>query len=185
MKAGIDYSMSCPAIYIQRDDGSEKWYIVQEVLKLVQETETISVERHPKYNSKIERAIHLAKWAVGILRAEGVEVVNVEGFSMGASNGNAIFDIGAHGGILFYEILKHNIAVNFIPPSTAKKSFTGNGSAKKEDMCAKFFELKGWRFSDVLGVKENDSPENDLVDAYAIAHCDVLLDPKAKAKMFM
>lgn len=184
MKVGIDYSMTCPAIYVQRDDGSEKWYVIQEVLKLVQENELVSIERHPKYTTKMERAIHLANWAMNILRAEGVTELNMESFAMAASGTSAIFDTAAHTAILYQKLYEAGIVVNFIPPTTAKKYFTSKGNANKEAMCEKFFELRGWRFSDKLGSKINESPENDMVDAYAICLCDVRLDAKAKTKMF-
>lgn len=184
MKVGIDYSMSCPAIYVLRDDGTEKWYAVQETLRLVQESELISIERHPKYANKMERALHLANWAISILRAEGVSELNLESFSMG-STASMVYDIGVHSGVLYQKLYENDIKVNFIPPTTAKKTFQGSGIASKEDMCTKFFELRGWRFSDTLETKINESPENDLVDAYAIALCDVRLDDKAQKKMFM
>lgn len=184
MRVGIDYSVTAPAIYVERDDGTEKWYLMIDVLRLVCDTDQIQITRTGKYDSKIQRAIAIAEWAVNILTLEGVKKANLESFSMGSNTGLS-FDIGAHTGILFERLYRAGIEVNFIPPTTAKLSFTGKGGAKKDVMCDEFFKRRGWRFSDVLKTKPNESPENDLVDAYAIAHCDTVLDEKSARKMFM
>ncbi|AXF41536.1 hypothetical protein SHAb15599_00184 [Acinetobacter phage SH-Ab 15599] len=127
----------------------------------------------------------MADWAINILKSEGVTELNLESFSMGSTSGQATYDIGAHSGILYMKIHEAGIKVNFIPPTTNKKAFFGMGNAGKPEMCEKFYQVHGARFYEILGTKQYETPENDMVDAYSIAHCDVRLDEKAAKKMFM
>lgn len=184
MLAGLDYSSTSPAIYIQFDDGSEKWFNLSKVLSHVREEKDLSIIRYDKKMTKLQRAIFMAEWVTNILVSNGVKQINVESFSMGSRTG-MVFDLGAHSGIMYYMINKAGIAVNFIPPTALKREFTGRGDANKELMCETFKKLRGFSFSERLGTEPYDNPENDLVDAYALGISKfIITDPKAVKKMF-
>lgn len=178
---GIDYSSSSAAIYIE-EDGVGKWYLKQKTLKHVQETAQLSIVRIKPFERKIDRAVDFADWALSVLVSRGIKETNIEGFSLG-SNGGMVFDIGAHSGILYVRLKDAGIKINLIPPTSAKKSFSGKGNAGKDFMCETFKKKFGFAFSDILGTKPNESPENDLVDAYAVAH-SVLIHTKKTENMF-
>lgn len=182
MRCGIDYSSTSAAIYVEDDQGVGKWYCQQDILKYVREEQNLSITRVLKFERKIERSINMANWALGVLQEHGITETNIEGLSFG-SVGSMIIDMAAHAGILYAKLIENGIKVNLIPPKNAKLSFAGSGTADKELMCNTFKEKLGFCFSDVLNSKPNESPENDLVDAYAIAYSEPLLGESAK-KMF-
>lgn len=68
-----------------------------------------------------------------ILRTYKIQRVVIEGYSFG-SRGRAIFQLGELGGMLKMLFYQLQIPFEVIPPTSHKKSTTGRGNAKKEDV---------------------------------------------------
>ena len=85
---------------------------------------------------------------------------------MGSSAG-MVFNIAENTGLLKHKLYKAKIPFSLFSPTVVKKQFVGKGNCKKEEMSAKFKERFGVEFHKEYGGKPGDTPENDLVDAFA------------------
>lgn len=174
IRAGIDYSMTSPAICLKDDsDGIIKLFSLNSGAKKFNGTHkfgdiVIQIDQmESDWQSPMDRYNRISDWAINILKTHNVEEVSIEGYSMGSSSG-MVFNIAENAGLLKYKMFINSIPFNAPSPTQVKKAFTGMGNAKKNLMCDKFFEINGFRPSAIYGGKQYGSPENDLVDAFAI-----------------
>ena len=174
--AGIDYSLSCPAICVY--DSSEgkfnfknsHFYFRSNLARFELFKEgNICGENHKSYNCDMDRYDDISDWALSILVDKGVKKVFLEGYSYGSTG--RVFHIAENTGVLKYNLWDAKIPVEIIPPTTIKKFATGKGNANKQKMYESFVEenpssdirsLLTPRSSNVI------SPVNDIVDAYFI-----------------
>lgn len=172
IKAGIDYSMSSPAIAVWDDTrplefANIKIFNLNGVKKYQGIHGNIRVDPLPLYKCAQERYDLSAQWALNILREHGVEKVNIEGYAMGSTSG-LVFNIAENTGRLKHVLWEAGIPFNTPSPGTVKKQFHGKGNANKVAMCEAFREKFGVDISKILGCKPNEAPENDMVDSVAV-----------------
>lgn len=168
--AGIDYSMSSPAIAVYDTTKpfifeNIKFFNLNKTKKYQGINGPIRIDDFLPYTSAEERFKNIATWAIRILLDEGVTEAVLEGYSMG-SKGN-VFDIAENTSVLKQYMFERGIKFYTPAPTSVKKNFCGSGNAKKPVMCASFAERFGKRISDIIGCPLDGSPENDLVDAVA------------------
>lgn len=170
-KAGIDYSMSCPAITIgssSEEDFSEcKSFFLTTNKKLVGSYgKNIYGMLNPGHNSQEERFDIISEWAMSIIKKFEVDEVCLENYSF-ASKG-MVFNIGENGGVLKHKIWKEDVKMYIPSPSQVKKFYTGKGNAKKDLMVSSFFEKTSVNLVELIGKKVDASPISDIADSHAM-----------------
>jgi len=182
--AGIDYSMSSPAICIidteKQSFDDFKFYNTIKGKKYSGIYNNIRIDETPAnktFLNDIERYSYLAKWTVNILNKNNVDKVILEGYAMNVVNKGLIFNIAENTAILKYMLLLNGYDNIYTPaPKEVKKFFTGRGNADKHE-CIETFETKHHvTMRKLLGITKKDpKPIDDLVDASAIAEYGITL----------
>ena len=174
--AGIDYSLTCPAICIYDSDDGDFSYSNTKIYfrSNLQRFECFAEENligvnHGPWSTEEDRYDDIANWAMNIMRPK-VEKVYLEGYSYGSTG--RVFHIAENTAILKYLMWDNEIEFAIVPPTVIKKFATGKGNANKEKMYESFVsENPGAdlrlqctpRSSNVI------SPVSDIVDSYYIA----------------
>lgn len=169
--AGIDYSMTSPAICVFDTDKELKFenlllFNLNDVKKYQGIHGNIDIRPIPKWTVPELRYRSLSDWAISILQEHKVECVQLEGYSMG-SNSGLVFNIAENTSVLKQKMYDLGIKVQTPSPSQVKKNFTGKGNANKQAMCEEFIRRFGVKMQDILNGVEFGAPENDLVDSLA------------------
>ncbi len=172
--AGIDYSLSCPALCIH--DANTKFtfencrffYLTNTKKHVTDKYPNILGDLHDEYFCTEMRFNNISDRMITNLRGAGVTEVYLEGYSMGSRG--RVFHIGEATGLLKHHLWISGFPFTTIPPTTIKKSATGKGSADKDSMFASFLEFGGPNlWESILPDKTKiDSPVTDLVDAFWI-----------------
>lgn len=170
--AGIDYSMTSPAICVHR--GTEwkfencKFYFRTDKKTLEMKNDRFASSFIEKWSCQEERFAEGASWAHAVLSVEKPERLTLEGYAMGAKG--LVFHIGENTGQLKQQLWKLRIPFDVPSPSAIKKFATGKGNAKKDAMEAAFVAETGF---DMRGAMKQSklsfSPSGDLIDAYYMA----------------
>lgn len=167
--AGIDYSMSSPAICIHRGDAWSlrncTFYFLTSKKKHVIKNGTFFGDQHKPFFSQEERFDNISEWAVSCI-PRGSSIF-IEGYSY-ASTG-VVFDIAENTGLLKHKLWEIAQPVTVFSPPSIKKFATGKGNANKEAMYAAFSQETNQRFDAILDCKIGNSPLSDVVDAYYVA----------------
>lgn len=172
MLAGIDYSMTCPAITVGNSKDFSKCKTFYYKQKKKKEANTISHSNEiygmhiDNYACVEERFDNISEWAMAIFRRFKVTAVCIEGYAF--CGRGAVFDIGENTGLLKHKMWKNDIKYFIAPPKTIKKYFSGSGNASKEMMHEAFKEKTGVDVSEIFKAKPDKSPISDIVDSYAI-----------------
>ena len=169
MYAGIDYSMTCPAITV----GSTKkfincktfFYTSSKKFEDKYSSNIYGVLAFP-YESEMERFDNIAQWAMAILKKFKVTEACLEGYAMGAKG--KVFNIAENTALLKYQMWKHGIEYYIPSPMTVKKDFSGKGNSNKEAMHNAFIEKTSIDITQIINVKAEKSPISDIVDSYAM-----------------
>lgn len=173
--AGVDYSMSCPAIVIG-ELGSEfsdlKFYSFAKKKRHVSIKKEITLLQYPEYINEQDRYDKVSDIFMNILKENNVDEVLMEGYSYGSNTG-LVFQIAENTEVFKYKLFKEKIPFSVIPPAQIKKLFSGRGNANKGVMYMAFrdkhcpydiFNAIGEpKIPDDIG-----NPVSDLIDAYAI-----------------
>jgi hypothetical protein len=168
---GIDYSMSCPAVYV--GNGSEKFldgtsHFLTGMKKYEGRfLECIHGDPHRDWTDPMERYNNIALWTLSCFGGLP-DLVVLEDYSMGSKG--TVFNIGENTGILKYHLWKSKIPLEKVPPTVLKKFWTGKGNSDKVKMYEKFKEEQAldlcqpfsWRSINI------GSPIGDIVDAFAL-----------------
>lgn len=170
--AGIDYSMTSPAICIY--DSSKPltfenlfFYNRNDIKKVQGVKGNVHIEPHEVWDKIPElRYRQIAAWAVDKLVKHKVDLVSLEGYSMGSSSG-LVFNIAENTSVLKQMMFDKGLKFVSNSPSSVKKNFQGKGNAKKDQMCEEFYKRLGVKPFEIFGGKQYDAPENDLVDSFA------------------
>ena len=176
--AGIDYSLTCPAICIHDSyDGvfnfdNAKFYFRSNLQRFDKFHENrIWGENHGQWKTDEDRYDDIATWALDILTSvHRVDKVYLEGYSYGSTG--KVFHIAENTAILKYNLWDEQIEFEIIPPTVIKKFATGKGNANKEKMYEAFInENPGVDLRSELTPRSSNviSPVSDIVDAYFIA----------------
>jgi Holliday junction resolvasome RuvABC endonuclease subunit len=170
--AGIDYSMTSPAICIH--SGAEwsikncKFFFRTDRKKMEPSSKQVHVDFMGEWKCQEERFFKNAAWAQSLIIKYQPEFVVIEGYAMGAKG--RVFHIGEHTGVL-----KHYLwaveAIHFTPPPTVVKKFaTGKGNANKDAMEVAFEAETKFNMRAATGQSlATNSPSNDIIDAYYMA----------------
>lgn len=170
--AGIDYSMTSPAICVH--DGKEwcykncKFYYLVKKEKLVFKNEMFIGDLYPEYTIDTERFDNLAQWSKSIINDHNVEDCYIEGYAFGATG--RVFNIAENGGILKHALWMNGTQFDVIAPTIIKKFATGKGNANKEKLYEAFLSETGIDIRKILDINNKSwNPISDIVDAYYIA----------------
>ena len=170
--AGIDYSMTSPAICIHK--GKEwsldncKFYFRTDKKTFELKTSRFHSSLIDKWTCNEERFAQGAEWARSILSAEKPERVTLEGYAMGAKG--LVFHIGENTGQLKQVLWQLKLPFDVPAPSAIKKFATGKGNANKEKMEEAFLAETGFDMRPILlQTKLSFTPSADIIDAYYMA----------------
>jgi len=177
--AGIDYSMSSPALCIFNSDKTDtgEFDIDGCTFYAVSKRKTIprsilknkfNIIPHVDSMENMPRFVFLANTFVDLMKGANVEHAAIEGYAMGIRGGRS-FNIGENGGILKSHMYDWGVELNDYTPSEIKKFATGKGGAKKCQMHDSFVIETGIDLQAEYGFKTIMNPVDDLVDAYYIA----------------
>jgi Holliday junction resolvasome RuvABC endonuclease subunit len=171
--AGIDYSLTSPAICICND--AEEFHIsnclffyLTSIKKYELGTDRYRGMLFPEYEGDIERYNNISQWTLTLLDHYDVEHVFIEGYSMGSKG--RVFNIAENTALLKYKLWLQDYPTHIYPPTVIKKFATGKGNANKELMQEEFIAETGYNLKQMLGQSEKQwNPSSDIIDAYWIA----------------
>lgn len=171
--AGIDYSMSSPAVCIHEGDSWSihncTFYYFTSKTKFLLETKQLRGTLYPNFSSQQERFHNLSNWALSYLDARSVESVGLEGYSYGSSS-SRLFEIGENTGLLKFKLWSDGIKFDVYAPSAVKKFGCGKGNAGKDLMWEAFLSETELNLFNIFGqeVGKSWNPVSDIVDSYYI-----------------
>lgn len=170
--AGIDYSMTSPAICIHNGaewhhDNCTFLYLVKREKNLVTRGQFYG-ELYPEWLADPQRYDKLATWSLKHLKANGCTRAWIEGYALGATG--RVFQIAENTGHLKYKLWSEKIKYDTFPPSVIKKLATGKGNANKEKMLESFLAETNIDIRRILDIHSEKqwNPISDIVDAYYI-----------------
>ena len=182
--AGIDYSLTSPAICVYKEEEDGGYFDFdrcmlhylsnnkrQQQLAAGCGVGNIIAEPYPEWNCEEERHEKLTAWAYRIV--QGCEEVYLEGYAYGVTSNRA--PIYENTAILKHKMWKNKVSFKSYPPTVIKKFATGKGNANKELMYEAFVDelLTPTDLKERLTPKAKKviNPISDIVDSYFIAKC--------------
>lgn len=169
MIAGLDYSMTSPAICLSDFDFKYENCIFSYLTtskKYDVQFDNIK-GRHLDYSHSIQRYDLIAVYFLDMMLDYGVQTCYIEGYSMGSKG--RVFDIAENTGIFKHSAWRFGINVVTVPPTTIKKFATGKGNANKEKMQETFINETGINLKSKLDMTEKQwNPSSDIIDAYYV-----------------
>ena len=185
--AGIDYSLTSPAICVYKDENGGHFDFDRCVFHYLSNNEkqqqlaartglkNLRVDSYPEWQSEEERHEKLATWAYNIV--QGCEEVFLEGYAFATSVQAGVRSMAENTGLLKHKMWKNKLKFQTYPPTVIKKFATGKGNSNKEKMYEAFVDelLTPTDLKEQLTpkAKKVTSPISDIVDAYFIAKCGV------------
>ena len=205
IKIGIDYSLISPALCIYKDgeysfisffdDYGEKWETgkskkfnyhreFSKIMEMNPYTREIDKKDYrTEQMSKMKSAKMIAGKIVSRLKeivGDDEVVIGLEGFSYGSISSSTL-DLALYNSFLRIKLLEEfgEECLVIISPTEGKKTLSGKGNAKKDDMIQAFIENRTedpdiescifWQYckNNELDYK-NIKPVDDLVDSYGI-----------------
>lgn len=179
--AGIDLSLTCPAITIINPNPTpstivpfkdcQSYYLLSK-RKYTQSNQNVTGATGGLWDKPEERYETIAEWIIGILEKHKVSSVGIEGYAFSRQT-NTLTQLAENQGLLKYFLYKANIPYNIYTPSSIKKFATSKGNAKKEQMKDAFYQDNP--DYDIMGLFERlptdkvVSPIHDIIDSYYIA----------------
>ena len=188
--AGIDYSLTSPAICVWREtddnrqfnfDMCDVYYLeTSQRLKRAQHVVlNLRAETYPEWETEEQRHDLLSDWAMSII--SGWQVF-IEGYAFATSGKSHVRSVAENSGLLKHKMYKIKQPFTSEPPSVIKKYATGKGNANK-DLMYDAFSKESNTPSDlqkILRPKSNKltNPITDIVDSYWI--CKYGYESKSK-----
>lgn len=169
MIAGLDYSMTSPAICLSNYDMRyEKCFFSYLTTSKKYNIQFDNVRgKLLEYSHSIHRYDLIAVHFLDMMLDYGVQTCYIEGYSMGSKG--RIFDIAENTGIFKHTAWKFGINVITVPPTKIKKFATGKGNANKEKMQETFINETGVNLKEKLSMtKKQWNPSSDIIDAYYV-----------------
>jgi len=170
--AGIDYSMTSPAICVHVGDewsieNCKLFYLTKQAKKTVQDGRFFG-EVYPSWLTDPHRYEQLSAWSLRCLSGHNLQKVYIEGYAFGATG--RVFQIAENTGLLKYALWSNKIPYDVFAPSAIKKAATGKGNADKAKMLEAFKAETNIDIRKVLDITSEKqwNPISDLVDAYYI-----------------
>ena len=173
--AGIDYSLTCPAICVFASyKDNEKFsfnacsvYFLTEVKRYTQTYRSnIFGQSFIDWETQEERYESIADWAEE--KTLPCDQIALEGYAYNATG--RVFHIAENTGVLKYKLWKAGKPLEVIPPTTIKQFATGKGNASKEAMYRDFVLETGVDLKTMITPRKSkvESPVSDIVDSYYI-----------------
>jgi len=172
--AGIDYSMTSPAICFFNIDKKEfkfdncQFYFLTQNKKYETNSKNIT-GNYFEYKNEMERFDLISSYFIDkILMQEDSELlVYLEGYSMGSRG--KVLNIAENVGILKYRLWNFHVFYETVPPTVIKKFATDKGNADKQMMQDFFEKESNVKLKEVFSMtKKQWNPSSDLIDAYYI-----------------
>lgn len=169
--AGLDFSLSCPAITIH--EGSSwsvencTFHYLTKIKKYQGAFPPLFGHIYDEYLFEMDRYSMLFGFVLNVLSEYKNVELSLEGYSYRSVG--KVFEIGEATGILKWNLHERKIKPNVIAPTSIKKFATGKGNAQK-DLMYKYF-LKDTQFDLCKHLGSTDhtkSPISDIVDSYFI-----------------
>lgn len=171
--AGIDYSMTSPAIcyYVSGDLDAINSYTICYLTPKEKDISSIEMLNYGKIkgivNPKIENAQqryeYIADQFVEFIQEYKINTIYLEDYSFGSTG--RVFGIAENAGLLKYKLYKLGVEINLVPPTVVKKFASGKGNANKNLMYESFVQETGKTFN-IEGSKDIGNPYSDIVDSY-------------------
>jgi len=179
--AGIDYSLTSPAICVwkEKDDNRQfnfnmcDVYYLETAQRLKRATPheilNLHADIYPEWETEEQRHDLLSDWAMSIV--QGCTVF-IEGYAFATSGKSHVRSVAENSGLLKHKMYKGHQTVTSVPPTVIKKYATGKGNANKELMYDAFSKqcVAPVELQKTLRPKSNKltNPTTDIVDAYWI-----------------
>ena len=169
--AGIDYSMTSPAVCIHTGDewsvNNCTFYYLTTKNKYLTHTDKVRGSLYEEFETQQQRFNNLSNWALGIINAHGAKKVGLEGYSYG-STGSRLFEIGENTGLLKHKMWTDGIDFEVYAPTSVKKFACGKGNANKEKIWEAFLEETQLNLFNLIGqqVGKDWNPVSDMFDSY-------------------
>ena len=181
--AGIEYSLTSPAICVYKDENGGHFDFDRCVFHYLSNNEkqqqlaartglkNLRVDSYPEWQSEEERHEKLATWAYNIV--QGCEEVFLEGYAFATSVQAGVRSMAENTGLLKHKMWKNKLKFQTYPPTVIKKFATGKGNSNKEKMYEAFVDelLTPTDLKEQLTPKAKKiiNPISDIVDSYFIA----------------
>lgn len=183
LNVGIDYSLNSPGIAVRTSKDNIFFFTVQKKdnktnrkLNMLNDVNIITVEPEDTYSkwdfidAQTNAIINTLEELMRLHKADQI-IISLEDYIY-YSQQNSLIDIVEATTILKWKIIKKwgTGVLNLYSPTAVKKSFSGTGRAKKEDMLKTFNDLNlKTPFAEwCRKLEKTHKPEEDLIDAYAI-----------------
>ena len=179
--AGIDYSLTSPAIciYEEESDGGE-FDFDKCVFHYLSRTKgrvaagdglnNLKESPYPEWESEEERHEKLSSWTMSLIK--GCDEVFIEGYAFATSAQAGVRSIAENTGLLKNKMWLGRIPFKNYPPAVIKKFATGKGNANKELMYEAFVSeiLTPTDLKERLTPRATKitNPVSDIVDSYFI-----------------
>lgn len=170
--AGIDYSMTSPALCVYNTESGEfsfdncTFYFLTQSKKYEIDTENIHGMLF-EYDNEMQRYDTISSYFLDRIMENEVDKVYMEDYSMGSKG--RVFHIAENTGVLKYRMWSFGIPFQTIPPTVIKKFASGKGNANKERMQEVFEEHNEVKLKQLFNMTDKQwNPSSDLIDAYYI-----------------
>lgn len=180
--AGLDLSMSCPAL-VFADANLDFKYENLEIHYMIGSKKYVGNFNYkgvnftgmliPKdYNCNEERWHLIAQWVIDSIGNRNCLGLNLESQSYG-SIGTSLCQISEMHGVVKNYLWSNNISIKLTPPSQNKKSFSGKGNATKLEMIDALKTKYKIDLMQEFNINENNlHPVEDIVDAIGL--CEII-----------
>ena len=171
--AGIDYSMTSPAIctHIGKRWNFQncKFYYLTSIKKLAKKFHkgqfkgTLQPKKHDNDEERFDMISH---WAMKSCLK--FDFVAIEGYAFGATG--RVFQVAENTAILKHKLWETDTSFGVYSPSVIKKFATGKGNATKEDMYDAWLKETGVDLKEIMipNREKVGNPVTDIVDSYFI-----------------
>jgi Holliday junction resolvasome RuvABC endonuclease subunit len=170
--AGIDYSMTTPAMCIYDDSKGAMSFDKCEIFYLTQtkkyETRFKNVVgQYFEYKDSMDRYDIISSYFIDRILEREITQVYIEDYSLGSKG--KVFHIAENTGVLKYRLWNFQVDVIGVPPTVIKKFATGKGNSDKEKMQTAFKVQNDIDLKYELKMTEKQwNPSSDIIDAYWI-----------------
>jgi hypothetical protein len=169
--AGVDYSLSSPAICVHEGeewsyDNCTFYYYVKQKKLLIGEKGQYQATMYPDnwFNDQ-ERYDIIGSWSQE--KCFECDFVGIEGYAFGAVG--RVFQIAENCGLFKHKLWERRIPYDVYPPTMIKKFGCGKGNAGKDLMIEAFEKETSIDIREKCGIiNKSWNPITDIVDAYYI-----------------
>lgn len=179
MIAGIDYSMTSPAICVGERHYTMnecKFLVFTDKKKFVGTYKNITCLEYPNWNTNEHRYDLLSQKVLNFLIENDVQKAWIEGYSFGSKG--LVFNLQENTGLLKHKMYLNKFPFDVISPPQIKKIQTGKGNQNKEQMYSAWIKDGGAPIQEFFQPKQTKigSPVSDIVDSYYVMRQGISLE---------